>query len=329
MSKKVIGFSIVGIVVVFCLAFFGVRMYLDRAQESKEQMNDSLSQQLNTLYIDQEMGYFNEETKVTDFNHLLSLAKTEKANQATVATIKNAKSDFQLQEKTNDLFESTVLDGLNLSARPILAKVDEGRKIAKLESSLSSSSAVDKDWGNDLATILTIAETQSKNYSSAQTLVQNLIAETDVALDDYLNAVEACALLPDGKFKDKLINKLTPIRTTLLAENKSFATKVTSSETRIQAAAKKYQEEQAAQLTARNQQLALLQASISEKQILYNSYKAALDSIKNSQDSSEEESDSDNSDSNSDDESSSTSSTSSSSSSSSESSVPSSEEANE
>lgn len=155
----------------------------------------------------------------------------------------------------NQLFESDVLNGLDLSAHPIL-KDPEQEKIKNLKDQLSESTAKDKDWGQDISMLLRIAETQSKDFTNAESDVTNLLNKGDsLTLSDYLAGVKTLAVLPDGKYKQQLLDKLEPVKNQLSNENSSFAAQIQQSDASMAAAEKSYQERQAKALAERTKEL--------------------------------------------------------------------------
>ena len=208
--------------------------------------------------------------------------KSQSGESQTLEDIDQAKKNFKLQAEMNKLFEKDVLNGLDLSAHPVL-KAPSEEDIKALKAELEESSAKDKEWGKDISMILGIAETQSKDFTNADADVTNLVNKgTSLTLTDYLEGVKTLAILPDGKFKEKLLEKLSPVKDQLTNENAGFAAKIQQSDTSMAAAEKSYQERQAKELAARNKELTELKKELAEKQATYDSYKDILDSIDDS-----------------------------------------------
>lgn len=76
-----------------------------------------------------------------------------------------------------------------------------------------------------------------------------------MTLSDYLAGVKTLAVLPDGKYKQQLLDKLEPVKNQLSNENSSFAAQIQQSDASMAAAEKSYQERQAKALAERTKEL--------------------------------------------------------------------------
>lgn len=282
MNKKTIGWVVLGLVVFGAVSFASYHIYQDKVIQSEKETKKVLNERLADLYEDQKSGYFKADISSEAFDDLATEVKKQRGESQTLEDIDHAKKNFELQEDLNQLFESDVLNGLDLSAHPILKEPDQD-KIKALKDQLSESSAKDKDWGQDISMLLRIAETQSKDFTSAETDVSDLLNKGDsLTLSDYLTGVKTLAVLPDGKYKQQLLDKLDPVKNQLASENNSFATQIQQSDASMAEAEKNYQERQAKALAERNKELTELKKVLAEKQETYDSYKDILDSIEDS-----------------------------------------------
>lgn len=282
MNKKTIGWVVLGLVVFGAVSFASYHIYQDKVIQSEKETKKVLNERLADLYEDQKSGYFKADISSEAFDDLATEVKNQRGESQTLEDIDHAKKNFELQEDLNQLFESDVLNGLDLSAHPILKEPDQD-KIKALKDQLSKSSAKDKDWGQDISMLLRIAETQSKDFTSAETDVSDLLNKGDgLTLSDYLTGVKTLAVLPDGKYKQQLLDKLDPVKNQLASENNSFATQIQQSDASMAEAEKNYQERQAKALAERNKELTELKKVLAEKQETYDSYKDILDSIEDS-----------------------------------------------
>ncbi|MBO0411042.1 hypothetical protein JZO81_08240 [Enterococcus hulanensis] len=282
MNKKTIGWVVLGLVVFGAVSFASYHIYQDKVIQSEKETKKVLNERLADLYEDQKSGYFKADISSEAFDDLATEVKKQRGESQTLEDIDHAKKNFELQEDLNQLFESDVLNGLDLSAHPILKEPDQD-KIKALKDQLSESSAKDKDWGQDISMLLRIAETQSKDFTSAETDVSDLLNKGDgLTLSDYLTGVKTLAVLPDGKYKQQLLDKLDPVKNQLANENNSFATQIQQSDASMAEAEKNYQERQAKALAERNKELTELKKVLAEKQETYDSYKDILDSIEDS-----------------------------------------------
>lgn len=282
MNKKTIGWVVLGLVVFGAVSFASYHIYQDKVIQSEKETKKVLNERLADLYEDQKSGYFKADISSEAFDDLATEVKKQRGESQTLEDIDHAKKNFELQEDLNQLFESDVLNGLDLSAHPILKEPDQD-KIKALKDQLSESSAKDKDWGQDISMLLRIAETQSKDFTSAETDVSDLLNKGDgLTLSDYLAGVKTLAVLPDGKYKQQLLDKLDPVKNQLANENNSFATQIQQSDASMAEAEKNYQERQAKALAERNKELTELKKVLAEKQETYDSYKDILDSIEDS-----------------------------------------------
>ena len=282
MNKKTIGWIVLGLVVFGAVSFASYHIYQDKVIQSEKETKKVLNERLSDLYEDQKSGYFKADISSEAFDDLATEVKNQRGESQTLEDIDHAKKNFELQEDLNQLFESDVLNGLDLSAHPILKEPDQD-KIKTLKDQLSESSAKDKDWGQDISMLLRIAETQTKDFTSAETEVSDLLNKGDsLSLSDYLAGVKTLAVLPDGKYKQQLLDKLDPVKNQLADENSSFATQIQQSDASMAAAEKSYQERQAKALAERNKELTELKKVLAEKQETYDSYKGILDSIEDS-----------------------------------------------
>lgn len=283
MNKKTIGWVLLGLVVFGAVSFASYHIYQEKVIQSEKENKKVLNDRLTDLYEDQKSGYFKADISAEAFDDLASEVKNQRGESQTLEDIDQAKKNFEIQVGLNDLFESDVLNGLDLSARPIL-KDPEENKIKALKEELGESPAKDKDWGQDISMLLGIAETQSKDFANAESDVTNLVNKgTSLTLTDYLAGVKTLAVLPDGKFKGQLLDKLAPVKNQLANENDSFASQIQQSDASMAAAEKSYQERQAKALSERNKELTELKKDLAEKQETYDSYKEILDSIDNSE----------------------------------------------
>ncbi|MBO0451516.1 hypothetical protein [Candidatus Enterococcus murrayae] len=282
MNKKTIGWVILGLVVFGAVSFASYHIYQEKMIQSEKETKKVLNERLADLYEDQKSGYFKADISSAAFDDLATEVKNQRGESQTLEDIDHAKKNFELQEELNGLFESDVLNGLDLSAHPIL-KDPEQEKIKNLKDQLSESSAKDKDWGQDISMLLRIAETQSKDFTNAESDVTSLLNKGDsITLSDYLSGVKTLAVLPDGKYKQQLLDKLNPVKNQLANENDSFATQIQQSDASMAEAEKSYQERQAKALAERNKELSELKKDLAEKQETYDSYKEILDSIEDS-----------------------------------------------
>ena len=282
MNKKTIGWLILGLVVLGAVGFAGYHIYQENVIQSEKENKKELNARLTDLYEDQKSGYFKADISAEAFDELADEVKSQSGESQTLEDIDQAKKNFKLQAEMNKLFEKDVLNGLDLSAHPVL-KAPSEEDIKALKAELEESSAKDKEWGKDISMILGIAETQSKDFTNADADVTNLVNKgTSLTLTDYLEGVKTLAILPDGKFKEKLLEKLSPVKDQLTNENAGFAAKIQQSDTSMAAAEKSYQERQAKELAARNKELTELKKELAEKQATYDSYKHILDSIDDS-----------------------------------------------
>ncbi|REC30965.1 hypothetical protein CF160_00255 [Enterococcus pseudoavium] len=279
MNKKTIGWVILGLVVLGAVSFAGYQIYQDKIIQSEKENKQVLNKRLADLYADQKTGYFKADISVAAFDELAEEVKNQQSESQTLADIEQAKQNFELQTDLNALFEHDVLNGLDLAAHPVLKSANE-TKIKGLQERLSESSAKEKDWGQDLGMILGIAEAQAKDFSNAETEVTNLLNKgADLSLSDYLAGVKTLAILPDGDFKQGLLNKLAPVKNQLANANAQFASQIRQSDAAMAAAEKSYQERQAKALAERNKELTELKKDLADQQEIYESYQELLDSI--------------------------------------------------
>lgn len=282
MNKKTIGWVVLGLVVFGAVSFASYHIYQEKMIQSEKETKKVLNERLADLYEDQKAGYFKADISKDAFDDLATEVKNQRGESQTLEDIDHAKKNFEIQEALNQLFESDVLNGLDLSAHPIL-KDPEQEKIKNLKDQLSESTAKDKDWGQDISMLLRIAETQSKDFTNAESDVTNLLNKGDsLTLSDYLAGVKTLAVLPDGKYKQQLLDKLEPVKNQLSNENSSFAAQIQQSDASMAAAEKSYQERQAKALAERTKELNELKKDLAEKQETYDSYKEILDSIEDS-----------------------------------------------
>lgn len=282
MNKKTIGWVVLGLVVFGAVSFASYHIYQEKMIQSEKETKKVLNERLADLYEDQKAGYFKADISKDAFDDLSTEVKNQRGESQTLEDIDHAKKNFEIQEALNQLFESDVLNGLDLSAHPIL-KDPEQEKIKNLKDQLSESTAKDKDWGQDISMLLRIAETQSKDFTNAESDVTNLLNKGDsLTLSDYLAGVKTLAVLPDGKYKQQLLDKLEPVKNQLSNENSSFAAQIQQSDASMAAAEKSYQERQAKALAERTKELNELKKDFAEKQETYDSYKEILDSIEDS-----------------------------------------------
>ena len=271
MNKKTIGWVVLGLVVFGAVSFASYHIYQEKMIQSEKETKKVLNERLADLYEDQKAGYFKADISKDAFDDLATEVKNQRGESQTLEDIDHAKKNFEIQEALNQLFESDVLNGLDLSAHPIL-KDPEQEKIKNLKDQLSESTAKDKDWGQDISMLLRIAETQSKDFTNAESDVTNLLNKGDsLTLSDYLAGVKTLAVLPDGKYKQQLLDKLEPVKNQLSNENSSFAAQIQQSDASMAAAEKSYQERQAKALAERTKELNELKKDLAEKQETYDS----------------------------------------------------------
>ncbi|MEG0628406.1 MAG: hypothetical protein RR492_05055, partial [Enterococcus sp.] len=226
MDKKKIGWLVLGVIVIVALSFAGYRIYQEKVTQTENAHRKVLNERLTNLYEDQKTGYFKANLSETAFDDLTNEVKNQQENSQTLTDIEHAKKDFAIQTELNGLFESDVLNGLDLSAHPILTG-PEAEKIKELKNQLAESTAKEKDWGQDMAMILGIAEKQSTDYTKADENLTNLLNKGNaIRLSDYLAEVRTLAVLPDGEYKEGLLKKLEPIKNQLANENASFANEI-------------------------------------------------------------------------------------------------------
>ncbi|MGG5332875.1 hypothetical protein [Enterococcus sp. AZ163] len=271
MTKKMIGWLFLGILVIGSVSFAGYRIYQDRVVETQNERKEAFNQKLKNLYSDQESGYFAKELNEDQFDQLAN--EVNGAGEAkTVEAINQAKENFSIQQQMNQLFESNVLNGMELLAHPVLKSPDSENKIPDLESKLQESDAKDISWGQDIQMILSIAKEQAEKYKAADDSVTTLTSSKSISLSDYLGTVQAVALLPEGDYKKDLLTKLEPIRTKLSDSNDQFAAKMQQDESAIASAAASYRQRQAKVLEDKNKELQKIQKEVAEKQKTYDSY---------------------------------------------------------
>ncbi|MBO1305944.1 hypothetical protein JZO70_07220 [Enterococcus sp. 669A] len=271
MTKKMIGWLFLGILVVGTVSFAGYRIYQDRVVETKNERKEAFNQKLKNLYSNQEAGYFAKELDEEQFDQLANEVSGAGESQ-TAEAIKQAKENFLLQQQMNTLFESDVLNGMELSAHPVLTSPDSETTIPELEEQLQGSDAKDISWGQDIQMILNIAKEQAEKYKAADDSVNTLTDSKAISLSDYLGTVQAVALLPEGEYKKNLLDKLEPIRTKLSDSNEQFAARMQQDESAIASAAASFRQRQAKVLEEKNKDLEELQKEVSEKQETYDSY---------------------------------------------------------
>lgn len=282
MDKKKIAWLVLGLIVIGALSFAGYRIYQDKVTQTENAHRKILNERLTNLYEDQKTGYFKANLAESAFDELTNEVKNQQGDSQTLTDIEHAKKNFAIQTELNRLFESDVLNGLDLSAHPILIR-PAAEKIKELKNQLDQSTAKEKDWGQDMAMILGIAEKQSTDYSKADSDLTNLLNKgSGIKLSDYLAEVRSLAVLPDGDYKEDLLKKLDPVKNQLANENSSFASEIQQSEDSLAAAEKAYQEKQAKELLARNKELSELKKELAKKQATYDSYKDLQDSISDS-----------------------------------------------
>lgn len=282
MNKKTIGWVVLGLVVLGAVGFASYHIYQEKVIQSENETKKTLNARLTNLYEDQKSGYFKADISASAFDDLATEVKNQRGESRTLEDIDQAKKNFDIQTELNALFEKSVLNGLDLSAHPVLKKPD-GEQISKIKEQLDQSSAKEKDWGQDISMLLGIAENQSKDFSSAENDVTTLVNKgSSLSLSDYLAGIKTLAVLPDGKFKQQLLDKLTPVKNQLANENASFASQIQKSDASMAAAEKSYQERQAKALADRTKELNELKKTLAEKQSTYDSYKDILDSISDS-----------------------------------------------
>ncbi|MGM0215900.1 hypothetical protein [Enterococcus sp. AZ109] len=271
MTKKMIGWLFLGILVAGAVSFAGYRIYQDRVVETQNERKEAFNQKLKNLYSNQEAGYFIKELDEDQFDQLANEVSGAGESQ-TAEAIKQAKANFLIQQQMNLLFESDVLNGMDLSAHPVLRSPDSENTIPELEEQLQASDAKDISWGQDIQMILTIAKEQAEKYKAADSSVTTLTDSKSIALSDYLVTVQAVALLPEGDYKKTLLDKLEPIRTKLSDSNEQFAARMQQEESAIASAAASYRQRQAKVLEEKNKELKELQEEVQEKQKTYDSY---------------------------------------------------------
>lgn len=282
MKKKTIGWILLGLVVFGAVSFASYHIYQEKMIQSEKANKEMLNKRLTELYEDQQSGYFKPDISSATFDDLATEVKNQRGDSRTLEDIAQAKQNFEIQIRLNDLFERDVLNGLDLSAHPVL-KAPKENQIQTVKEQLKESSAKEKEWGQDIAMLLSIAETQSKDFSSAENDVENLVNKgSDLTLSDYLTGVKTLAVLPDGKFKQQLLDKLAPVKNQLANENANFATQIQQSDASMENAKKNYQERQAKVLVERNKELTALKKELMKKQETYDSYKDALESLEDS-----------------------------------------------
>ncbi|MDT2638578.1 hypothetical protein P7D31_00420 [Enterococcus dongliensis] len=282
MKKKTIGWILLGLVVFGTVSFASYHIYQEKMIQSEKANKEMLNKRLTELYEDQQSGYFKPDISSATFDDLATEVKNQRGDSRTLEDIAQAKQNFEIQIRLNDLFERDVLNGLDLSAHPVL-KAPKENQIQTVKEQLKESSAKEKEWGQDIAMLLSIAETQSKDFSSAENDVENLVNKgSDLTLSDYLTGVKTLAVLPDGKFKQQLLDKLAPVKNQLANENANFATQIQQSDASMENAKKNYQERQAKVLAERNKELTALKKELMKKQETYDSYKDALESLEDS-----------------------------------------------
>lgn len=282
MKKKTIGWILLGLVVFGAVSFASYHIYQEKMIQSEKANKEMLNKRLTELYEDQQSGYFKPDISSATFDDLATEVKNQRGDSRTLEDIAQAKQNFEIQIRLNDLFERDVLNGLDLSAHPVL-KAPKENQIQTVKEQLKESSAKEKEWGQDIAMLLSIAETQSKDFSSAENDVENLVNKgSDLTLSDYLTGVKTLAVLPDGKFKQHLLDKLAPVKNQLANENANFATQIQQSDASMENAKKNYQERQAKVLAERNKELTALKKELMKKQETYDSYKDALESLEDS-----------------------------------------------
>lgn len=282
MKKKTIGWILLGLVVFGAVSFASYHIYQEKMIQSEKANKEMLNKRLTELYEDQQSGYFKPDISSATFDDLATEVKNQRGDSRTLEDIAQAKQNFEIQIRLNDLFERDVLNGLDLSAHPVL-KAPKENQIQTVKEQLKESSAKEKEWGQDIAMLLSIAETQSKDFSSAENDVENLVNKgSDLTLSDYLTGVKTLAVLPDGKFKQHLLDKLAPVKNQLANENANFATQIQQSDASMENAKKNYQERQAKVLAERNKELTALKKELMKTQETYDSYKDALESLEDS-----------------------------------------------
>lgn len=297
MKKKTIGWVLLGLVVFGAISFASYHIYQEQMIQSEEENKKVLNDRLTDLYEDQKLGYFKADISAEAFDDLTTEVKNQRGERRTLEEIAQAKKNFEIQTDLNDLFESEVLNGMDLSAHPVL-KTPKENQIQALKERVKESSAKDKEWGQDLSMLLSIADTQAKDFTAAENDVTNLVNKgSELTLSDYLTGVKTLAVLPDGKFKQQLLDKLAPVKNQLANENASFATQIQQSDASMETARKSYQERQAKALAERNKELTALKKDLTKKQATYDSYKDLLESIEDSkkEESSRKESEEDSS----------------------------------
>ena len=120
MNKKTIGWLILGLVVLGAVGFAGYHIYRENVIQSEKETKKVLNDRLTDLYEDQPSGYFKADISVDAFDELSDEVKSQRGESRTLEDIDQAKKNFKLQEEMNALFEKDVLNGLDLSAHPVL-----------------------------------------------------------------------------------------------------------------------------------------------------------------------------------------------------------------
>ncbi|MBV7390896.1 hypothetical protein KUA55_09400 [Enterococcus sp. ALS3] len=279
MSKKLIGWSLLGVLVVGALIFAGLMIYRDHTEEKAKEVNQAISKQLGSLYIDEKEGYFKASTEENDFDDVITYIQSQNNNKQSIQQVEQAKKNFNTQGEINQLFETEVLRGMDLSAEPVLSEPENNRKIVRLEQKVNNGSNTETGWGKDMLMILSIAKEQSKNYQTAINQIKKLSKQDTVDLSDYLDTVRAIALLPEGQYKNELIKDLEPVKNSLSEANQQLTQKISAGETAIAAEAAAYQQEQAAKIAERNEELSKVKESLSSKEKIYSSYQSVSQSI--------------------------------------------------
>ena len=285
MSKKKLGWWGLIIFVIAALSFAGYQFYREKTAATRRETEQVFQRKLNNLYLDQKSGYFKDTISEEDFDHLLNeLAARTGQNQSMEERIAGSKADFRLQTQMNQLFEKSVLTGMDLSAHPVLQTIDTNDRITRLAGQLQTSTAKKKSWGQDIEAILSIAKNQASHYQAAEQTVTKLTRKkaADITLSDYLSTVQTVAILPDGNFKEDLLNQLNPIKRKLSENNQDFSTEVQQKEAEIEAAAKDYQARQTKELETKTEQLNTLKKELAQKQRTYASLSRMKVSLENS-----------------------------------------------
>lgn len=279
MSKKLIGWSLLGVLVVGALIFAGLMIYRDHTEEKAKEVNQAISKQLASLYIDEKEGYFKASTEENDFDDVVTYIQSQNNNEQSIQQVEQAKKNFNTQGEINQLFDAEVLSGIDLAAEPVLSEPENNRKIVRLEQKVNNSNRAETGWGKDMLMILSIAKEQSKNYQTALNQIKKLTDQNSIDLSDYLDTVRAIALLPEGHYKNELIQELEPVKNRLTEANQQLTQKISAGETTIAAEAAAYQQEQAAKIAERNEELSKVKESLSSKEKIYSSYQSVSESI--------------------------------------------------